>query len=82
MYHALFLLVLGTMSSISEAKKRWVFYLIVMGILLFSTSIYLLATNSLTGVNFKTIAFLTPIGGFLMIIGWLLFGYRTYKNFS
>ena len=46
MYHALFLLFLGNTSRLSEKSKKWIYYLIVAGILMFSFSIYLLATNS------------------------------------
>ncbi|WP_297793035.1 DUF423 domain-containing protein [uncultured Eudoraea sp.] len=80
MYHALLLLVLGSVQGIPEKAKKQVYYLIVSGIIFFSFSIYLLATNSLTGFNFKTIGFITPIGGVLMILGWLLLGYQAYRR--
>ena len=57
MYHALFLLFLGNTSRLPEKSKKWIYYLIVAGILMFSFSIYLLATNSLTQFDFKTIGF-------------------------
>ena len=79
MYHALLLLVLANVSRIPEHQKKWVFYAIVMGIILFSFSIYFLATNTLTGFDFRAIGFVTPIGGLLLILGWILFGIQ-YKN--
>ncbi|UCD61183.1 MAG: DUF423 domain-containing protein [Flavobacteriaceae bacterium] len=82
MYHALLLLILGILKSIPVREKKVVFYFIVTGITFFSFSIYLLATNSLTAFDFKTIGIITPIGGFLLIIGWLLLGYRAYRNFK
>jgi uncharacterized membrane protein YgdD (TMEM256/DUF423 family) len=42
----------------------------VLGVIFFSGSIYLLATNSLTSFDFKSIGFITPIGGFLLIMAW------------
>jgi uncharacterized membrane protein YgdD (TMEM256/DUF423 family) len=39
-------------------------------VILFSGSIYLLATNDLTSIDFKVIALATPLGGSLLIIGW------------
>jgi len=81
MYHALLLLVLGSVKSIPEEKKKLVYYFIVSGIVFFSFSIYLLATNSLTGFDFTTIGFITPIGGLLLILGWLFLGYRAYRKF-
>lgn len=79
MYHALLLLFLSTSSQIKEERKKLVYYLLTIGIIFFSFSIYLLATNSLTGFNFKTIALLTPIGGTILILGWVVLGYRTFK---
>lgn len=82
MYHALFLLVLGSLQPLPEQSKNSIFYIIVFGILLFSFSIYLLAINALTNFDFKVIGFLTPIGGTLLIVGWSLLGYRVYKQFN
>jgi uncharacterized membrane protein YgdD (TMEM256/DUF423 family) len=79
MYHALLLLLLGTMTQIPQKSKKWIFYFIVAGIFLFSFSIYFLATNSLTSFDFRTIGFITPIGGLFLITGWLLLAYRIIK---
>ncbi|MBE9490677.1 MAG: DUF423 domain-containing protein [Bacteroidetes bacterium] len=72
MYHALMLLFVGSTAIIQQKTKKILCYLIVLGILLFSGSIYGLATNNLTNFDFKTIGFITPIGGLLLIISWLL----------
>lgn len=80
MYHALLLLILGSISSVSEESKKWIYYLLVSGILFFSFSIYFLATNDLTAFDFKTIGFITPIGGLLLISGWIFLGYK-YLSF-
>lgn len=82
MYHALLLLVIASVKQLSEQSKKLVFYFIVIGIVLFSFSIYGFATNDLTGFNFKTIGFITPIGGVFLILGWLLLGFRGYKYFN
>lgn len=70
MYHALFLLFIGLMNSISLKTKNTIYFLVLFGVLLFSGSIYLLATNNLTSFDFKTLGFLTPIGGLLLIAAW------------
>ena len=70
MYHALFLLFVGTSTYISNGYKSAIFYLVLVGIVCFSGSIYALATNSLSGFDFKKIAFITPIGGLLLISAW------------
>jgi len=72
MYHALFLLFLGTNNGIQEQTKKIIFNFTVIGVLLFSGSIYFLATNALTSFDFKKIGFVTPIGGLLLIIAWTL----------
>ena len=72
MYHAFLLLFVGGSNVISEKTKTKMFYLVIVGLLFFSGSIYGLATNTLTGFDFKTIGFITPIGGLLLIVAWLL----------
>lgn len=73
-YHALFLLFAGSTNLISEKAKKTLYYLVVFGVILFSGSIYLLATKNVTNVDFSVIGFITPIGGLLMIMAWgLLF---------
>lgn len=80
MYHALFLLILGGMNNLSSKAKKGILFFIVCGTLLFSFTIYLLATNDLTAINFKSIGFLTPIGGILLICGWILMAYRVFRQ--
>ena len=72
MYHALLLLFVGTATVIKKKSKQWIFFLVVLGVFLFSGSLYGLATNNLTGFDFKTIGFITPIGGLLFILSWVL----------
>lgn len=72
MYHALFLLFIGS-CSLTEKQKRLIFRLTLWGIIFFSGSIYGLATNSLqTFFDFKKIALVTPLGGLLLIGAWTL----------
>ena len=72
MYHALLLLVAGSTKRISNRTKSMLFYTVLLGVILFSGSIYGLATGSWSGIDFKPIAFLTPVGGLLLILSWLL----------
>ncbi|THD33188.1 DUF423 domain-containing protein [uncultured Flavobacterium sp.] len=72
MYHALFLLFLGTTKLVSDKTKSTIYYLVISGVLFFSGSIYLLATRNITNIDFSVIGFITPIGGLLMIIAWAL----------
>lgn len=69
MYHALLLLILP-MLPLTARSKKLLFFLIVVGVLFFSGSIYALATNDLTFFDFKKIALITPLGGTLLIVAW------------
>ena len=70
MYHALFLLFAGVIPIVSNKAKKAILWLVVTGVLFFSGSIYFLACNSLFTFDFKKIGFITPIGGFLLIVAW------------
>ncbi len=70
MYHALFLLFLGLNSQLQAKTKKIIFILVILGILLFSGSIYLLSTTAVSSIDFRAIGFVTPIGGALLIIAW------------
>ncbi|ETN94575.1 DUF423 domain-containing protein [Zhouia amylolytica] len=82
MYHALLLLFVGGSSYLSNGAKMTIFYLVLIGVVLFSGSIYGLATNNLSSFDFKKIGFVTPIGGLLLIIAWgmLIFNVLSIKT--
>ncbi|MFK2818759.1 DUF423 domain-containing protein [Flavobacteriaceae sp. LMIT009] len=82
MYHAFLLLIVGCINMIDEKTKKTILWITVFGIILFSGSIYVLATNDLTSFDFKTIGFVTPLGGLLFIITWgiLLFKFLKIKS--
>jgi uncharacterized membrane protein YgdD (TMEM256/DUF423 family) len=70
MYHAIVLLLVGMTKLFHIKTKKVLFYLMLVGLLFFSGSIYGLATNDLTHFDFKSLAFMTPIGGLLLISSW------------
>jgi uncharacterized membrane protein YgdD (TMEM256/DUF423 family) len=72
MYHALFLLFIGTNSLMNLKTKKTIFFFTVIGIIFFSGSIYLLSTTEISNVNFKPIGFITPIGGLFLIASWTM----------
>ncbi|WP_310379592.1 DUF423 domain-containing protein [Flavobacterium sp.] len=82
MYHALFLLFIGTINDLSQKAKKSIYYLVVLGVILFSGSIYLLATKNLTSFDFKVFGFATPIGGTLLILAWGVFLFDFLKKKS
>jgi uncharacterized membrane protein YgdD (TMEM256/DUF423 family) len=71
MYHAFFLLFVGTSAIILESEKKIPYYLTLTGTLLFSGSLLVLTTSSITGVESKFLGPLTPIGGLLLIAAWI-----------
>lgn len=82
MYHALFLLIVACIDKVKTKDKKAILILIILGVVCFSFSLYFLATNSLTSFDFKSIAFITPIGGILLISAWLVLAYRLFKQFN
>jgi uncharacterized membrane protein YgdD (TMEM256/DUF423 family) len=75
MYHALFLLFVGMTQIITLKEKAVLFYLVLVGVLFFSGSIYILTTSTITGIKSKIIGPITPIGGLFLILSW---GYLFY----
>ena len=82
MYHALFLLLISQISILSEKNKRTIGILTTIGIFMFSGSIYLLATQELSGINFKFLGPITPIGGVFLIVSWFLTAFYSIKQKS
>ena len=80
MYHALFLLFLGMTTLVTEKSKKTIFQLVILGVIFFSGSIYLLATKTITGIDFKPLGIITPIGGTLLILGWLVLLWNIFKD--
>ena len=72
------LLVIGLNSKTLGFELKLIERLLVIGTILFSISIYLLAMADLIGVSMKWLGPVTPIGGSLMIIGWFVFIYRLF----
>jgi uncharacterized membrane protein YgdD (TMEM256/DUF423 family) len=79
MYHALFLLFLGMNTFLNEKVKKTVFQLVIFGVFFFSGSIYLLTTKAITGVDFKFIGIVTPIGGVLLIMAWSVLFWNVWR---
>lgn len=69
MYHAIVLLVLGFNFEFINTATYWCF---TLGIVLFSFSIYALVLSDAKGKKLKFLGPITPIGGLLLIVGWLL----------
>lgn len=80
MYHAFFLFILGSLSGIAEKTQLIVYGLVLIGVVFFSFSIYLLALNEITAFDFRTLGFITPIGGTFLLAAWVYLGVQIYKS--
>ena len=78
-YHSFFLFILGLIPVLNEIQKKQIFWLISVGIILFSFSIYALSTNELTDFDFAFLGPVTPLGGVFLLLGWLCFIYNLIK---
>lgn len=82
MYSALVLLILGFFLDFSTGIEKNAARLIMIGSFMFSVSIYFLAFSEKLNIPSKFLGPITPVGGFLMIVGWALLLYhfiRFYK---
>ena len=78
--HALFLLLLIGFEE--KIRIKVPFTLALLGIILFSGSIYLLVLDEYFGLNLKFLGPITPIGGMLLITSWLTLGIINYRMFK
>lgn len=69
MYHAIVLLVLGITYQVQYTNAIYCF---IVGIFLFSFSIYGLVLSDAFGKKLKILGPITPIGGLFFVAGWLL----------
>lgn len=77
LFHTLAVLALALSALRNEnfARRTMMFWL--LGILLFSGSLYALAFGA-----GKAMVWITPIGGTFFLIGWLLFAFGSFKHKS
>lgn len=78
-YHGIALLILGFNASKIKGLNT-ILYLILSGVIIFSGSIYLLATQDAIGVSMKFLGPITPLGGVLMITAWIIFIIRVIRT--
>lgn len=82
-YHTLALLgisILALLRPDINFKKAFLFF--CLGIFFFSGSLYFIATKEIHGVAIGALGLITPIGGLMLILGWLILlkiGYNMRK---
>jgi len=80
MYQALFLLFVATTKYLTDKAKKITTIILTFGVVFFSGSIYLLATQDLFGINFKFLGPITPIGGLLIMLSWFFVAFNVGKQ--
>lgn len=80
MYHGLALLALAVLSEKWSFHFKVPFRLLIIGTLLFSVSIYGLALQEIVGMELKFLGPITPIGGTVLIVGWIWLGVSIFKT--
>ena len=75
-YHALLLIGLANFTKLQNNLLFWFF---TIGSIFFSGSIYLLSLDELAGLDFSSIALVTPLGGALLIVGWTLLIFKSLR---
>jgi len=80
MFHAILLIILG-FQPYEKFRNRLLLWLIVLGIISFSFSIYILSTRELIGIaGLEKLGPLTPIGGMLLISAWTILLIKSFKK--
>jgi uncharacterized membrane protein YgdD (TMEM256/DUF423 family) len=81
-YHTFALLILGLLlERFPGAFMNWAGYCFIIGIVLFSGSLYLLALlKSPESVGINKIGIVTPFGGLFFIAGWILLFFGILKK--
>ncbi|WP_295179043.1 DUF423 domain-containing protein [uncultured Christiangramia sp.] len=73
MYHAIILIITGIVFPFTQTGQQLTAWLFMIGILLFSFSIYGLTYSSSINKKLKILGPVTPLGGLFLILGWIFF---------
>ncbi|KAB8154954.1 DUF423 domain-containing protein [Kordia sp. TARA_039_SRF] len=74
LYHAIVLLVIGFQLPFTNSLEKSAAWCLIVGTLLFSFSIYGLCLSSAKGRKLRFLGPITPLGGLLLVVGWILLG--------
>ena len=73
MYHALLLILCGILFPFGNSMQNFMGWFLILGVFFFSFSIYGLVLSSAIGRKMKFLGPVTPLGGLLLVMGWILF---------
>ena len=80
-YHVFALLFLSTFTRFKIKLISWAYYMFTFGIVLFSGSLYLISCRELLGMPWlASLGPVTPVGGLLFIIGWVMLAIAGFRN--
>jgi len=80
MYHALLILMLSFNLNLETGLEKAMIYCLIIGVILFSFSIYGLCISASKGKKIKMLGPITPLGGLFLVIGWGLLFFNFIKN--
>jgi uncharacterized membrane protein YgdD (TMEM256/DUF423 family) len=69
-YHGIALLLFSNINFSIKKSKRIFFFLITLGSILFSGSIFILSFNEVLPFSIGWVGPITPLGGGILILGW------------
>ena len=72
-YHSLLLILCGTIFPFAGFSQNLMGWFLILGTFFFSFSIYGLVLSSAKGRKMAFLGPVTPLGGLLLIMGWILF---------
>ena len=73
MYHALLLILSGILFLFEGYSQNLMGWFLIVGVFFFSFSIYALVLSSARGRKMSFLGPVTPLGGLLLVMGWILF---------
>jgi len=81
MYHGIALLTLGFQLNTNIPLDNYIVYSFILGVLLFSFSIYGLVISSAKNKKLKFFGPITPLGGLFLVCGWALLLYKFVSTY-
>ncbi|UKT65132.1 DUF423 domain-containing protein [Pedobacter mucosus] len=80
-YHTFALLYLSTFARYRNKLINIAYFCFTFGVILFSGSLFLLATRDISHIGFtEFIGPITPIGGLLLVLGWIMLFFAAFKD--
>ena len=81
MYHALLPIGMGIMFPFDQISQQMMAVGIILGTCLFSFSIYGLVLGRALGRKWSVLGPVTPVGGILLVLGWMLFVFNATESY-